>query len=129
MQETPARYEKSCVEVAADGDGRGNVQMDGAHVRGQAAAAECEQGGAANAARAAVLLHKRMGLLSVSSPAADRARQKDVQDMEYARCDACVQPLGILYDAAGTVQSLEVDNPIAQDEDCYRHGFVEMDKI
>ena len=49
--------------------------------------------------------------------------------MEYARCDACVQPLGILYDAAGTVQSLEVDNPIAQDEDCYRHGFVEMDKI
>ena len=115
--------------MAADGDGRGNVQMDGAHVRGQAAAAECEQGGAANAARVAVLLHERMALLSVSSPAADRARQKDVQDMEYARCDACVQPLGILYDAAGTVQSLEVDNPIAQDEDCYRHGFAEMDKI
>ena len=115
--------------MAADGDGRGNVQMDGAHVRGQAAAAECEQGGAADAARLAVLLHKRMGLLSVSSAAADRARPKDVQDMEYARCDACVQPLGILYDAAGTVQSLEVDNPIAQDEDCYHHGFVEMDKI
>ena len=70
--------------MAADGDGRGNVQMDGAHVRGQAAAAECEQGGAADAAPVAVLLHKRMGLLSVSSPAADRARQKDVQDMEYA---------------------------------------------